>query len=146
MVRLSVLDWFFFLTVIVLGILGAVLDIPRLVLFSLLILFVVLSVFPKFRHRQMAFLFPLSFVSCLPVNVLLCRSLAGVFDLVSFRFSLVFILILAVLVSIEELLLGFVGLILWGKQEAPVRPGEKEMDQIYSSPAHASRKEFTDRR
>lgn len=129
---LSKAEWFLFLTSVILGILAVALFRFFLMILSLLILYIILSVSPKFRHHEMAFLFPLSFFACLPFNIFL-----AIFHVCEFHaiypFSLqtvfFFLLFFLIQTSVEELAFGMIGVILWGKQKAIFCMDEKREER-----------------
>ncbi len=75
----------------------------------------------KFKRYELSFLFPLSFISYLPINLKFSQILAGVIDF-TFGFTIhnfiYFAFFLLVLICIEELILGILGVAIWGNQEA----------------------------
>ena len=126
--RLSTCDRILFLTSVILGILAGVIHLYYLVPVSLLIQYIALSRTGKFRHHELSFLFPLSVISCLPVNYLAGRAVAeALSNIVGCSFLFWFLVAILTLISIEEIVLGLIGLAVWGKQEAFFRDtGETE--------------------
>ena len=119
MCHLSMKDRILFLSAIILGLLAGILEAFYLVLLSLLILYITLSTSAKYRHHELSFLFPLSVIICLPVNVILAESAAWIFTAVFYSDLLFFysLVSLLALISVEELFFGVIGLVIWGKQE-----------------------------
>ena len=134
MVHLNVKDWILFISAVLLGILGCLFRLYILVPVALIILFTALGTSGKFRHHELAFLFPLSFAACLPVNISLAGQLSYLFmPLYSFAFENLcfFLFFLLVLITIEELFLCFIGTVLWEKQELFFCPDGEPEEELY---------------
>ena len=122
-----------------LGVIGGLLDLYFLIPLSLLALLAVLSLPAGFRKQQMLFLFPLVFLACLPVNVRLALALSLQVQGSPF-YSLLFSLILFFsLISVEELLMGLAGLLLWGDQKLIREDHSLRTDIFWESPACGSK-------
>lgn len=117
MVRLNWLIRIVLFISVALGALGGILDLYNLLFISVAIIIIALSIEKSIQHYRMVFLFPLIFLSCLPINIRLALAISSI-EYSWTLYSLVFLLlILLSLISVEELIICVIGLILWGDQE-----------------------------
>ncbi len=135
MTHLEAKDWILFASAFLFGVIGALLNTYFLILVSLLIMLISLSISKKVKRHELSFLFPLSFISYLPLNLKFSTILAELVDY-SYGFTIrrlfYFALFLLVLISVEELVLGVLGVAIWGKQEAIFyKDEEQEESETY---------------
>ena len=120
MVRLGFWEKMLLMIPVALGILAGVSTSIYLLLFALLLLLLIITLTSDLRYHEHPFLYSLSFFTCLPYNIRIsavyCEIISGSAFWGLQIVSLVILMAVA-LVSIEEIILGLIGYILWGPYE-----------------------------
>ena len=121
MTRLSIGLRILILLDLALGIVSSIVG-PTYILFSLslVFLFAILIFNGSFRYHETIYLFVYSILICLPFNLRISLTYANLLldsDVNSLQSWSLGIVASIVLVSVEELILCFIGYLLWGEQD-----------------------------